>query len=295
MGQDHARIIETLNEAKVVVVVEPNQRNLDLARERFSGEEVSFYSDVTTALSQSNLDGWIVSSSTSSHVEITRILLESGSKVLLEKPIAESMQSALELQDHVAPESSNLMMGHILLWSDEFTTLVNKVQGRGQIKDINAMRPRSASHRTDYPNESPFSLLMVHDLYCIYVLMSGADPISISGESFIHERGGEDRAIGRLEWAGGIAAVAESNYLIPDENAPHVHDVLSVGGADWQERTEYTGNFDFALRNELEFFLSVLRGEAEVPLGARYSDAVKIQGWVDQLMASSRQSKNKGD
>jgi UDP-N-acetylglucosamine 3-dehydrogenase len=295
MGQDHARIVKSLDGAKVTVVVEPNQENLDLARKMLASDGVSYFSDLQEALRSDRVDGWIVSSSTYSHVEVTRALLRSGAKVLLEKPIAESIQSALELKDYVELESSNLMMGHILLWSEEFSSLLNRVVARGEIREIRAFRPRSASHRIDYPNESPFSLLMVHDLYCIQVLTRGVEPSSIQGSTFLHEKGGVDRAIGILEWPNGASAHAESNYLIPDDSEVKSEDYISVKGLDWEESVRYKGNFDLALRNELQHFMALLRGETKVPLGARYDDAIQIQRWVDTLMASAQQSISKGE
>jgi len=41
------------------------------------------------------------------------------------------------------------------------------------------------------------------------------------------------------------------------------------------------------LAEELRHFCRVVRGLAEVPLGARYPDALRIQGWLEQLEASA--------
>ena len=293
MGQEFARIIQDMPGVQVTAVVEPNDVNRSKAKE--GGLDAVSFSDLEGALHSMDLDGWIISSSTHSHVPIARTLLARGARILLEKPIAESKESALLLQDLVAPNSSNLMMGHILLWSDEFSSLRTRVGEREGLRKITALRQRTASHRIDYPDESPFSLLMVHDLYCIQVLTGGAEPTSISGRTVLHEQGGQHCAKAILEWGDNTIAHAESNYFLPDGQGSGVDDVFTVEGSDWQESVNYKGDFQSALRNEVNQFIALLRGEATVPIGARFKDAVQVQGWVDQLIASAQGNGEKGE
>ena len=287
MGQEHARQIANSADMLVEVIVEPGEGNLARARGFYEKSEVSVFADLMDGIQVGDIDGWIVSSSTKSHVAIGRTLLEQGQRVLLEKPIADSLESALGLRDLVQPDSANLMMGHIVLWSPEFQDLRSKVETHGEIQVINALRQRSQSHRIDYPGESLFSLLMVHDLYCIQSLTRCREPIEIVGQTRTHSLGGDDWAKAHLTWADGTEAIAESNYFLPDMPAGLIDDEISVRGENWSESVGFQGDFDQALRNELAHFAALLRGEVEVIVGARYEDALQIQGWVDFLISSA--------
>ena len=295
MGQEHARHIKESIEMRVAVVVEPNEENFESISRSFIDSEVRLFTDLADAISLEQVDGWIISSPTSSHVQSARILLEGGQRVLLEKPIAESLENAKLLQDLVQADSANLMMGHILLWSPEFQELRNKVQPKGAIREIKTLRQRSQSHRIDYPNESLFSLLMVHDLYCIQALTLGKEPLKVAGRTRNHQVSGIDFAKAELVWADSTVATAEANYFLANDPPGLIDDEISVRGDDWSECVHFRSNFTQALRNELAHFAALLRGEVAVPIGARYQDALQIQGWVDALISSAAVENYEGE
>ena len=115
MGTMHAEQIGYIENAVVAGIVEPVAVNRKKAEKFFSGQNVAFFDDVETALQHIQVDGWIVTSSTNTHISITQQLLKKGCTVLLEKPIAATLVEAEELRTLVKPDSSNLMMGNILL------------------------------------------------------------------------------------------------------------------------------------------------------------------------------------
>ena len=61
--------------------------------------------------------------STSEHVHVATKLLRAGKHVLLEKPIAETLTQAESLAPLINADSSNLMLGHIVLFNSEFKQL----------------------------------------------------------------------------------------------------------------------------------------------------------------------------
>src|SRR5690606_38671003 len=96
--------------------------------------------------------------------------------VLIEKPLAESLGEAQQLAPLVKPDSSNLMMGHILLFNTEFRQLLDEIGQRGRPTYIQAVRHRPVATLDAYPGESPLHLLMVHDLYTTLAMMNRAEP-----------------------------------------------------------------------------------------------------------------------
>lgn len=310
MGFSHVRQLDHIEGAEISVVVEPHVANLAKAREYYAGKNVGFFSDLETGLLDSNVDAWIVASSTNSHVEITNRLLGSGCKVLLEKPLANSFAEAQNLSGYVQKNSSNLMLGHILLWNLEFQMFFEEVKKLGKINVINCSRQRSADHRTNYPGESPFTLTMIHDLYTVFKLLDGQVPVNFSAQARDHADGGVDWAQAQIIWAGNVLGSFTANFQIPNGTVGGI-DEISVYGDGWLVNLIYdsgvvsvttdkgnhqikvplptrkgaTNHFDSALREEIEHFLKVIQGDASVPLGARYEDACEMQKWLDNLIS----------
>jgi predicted dehydrogenase len=308
----HAEQISFIENAVVAGVIEPGTLNRTKAQAFFSGQEVACFEDVASALEQLQVDGWIVTSSTNTHIEITKKLLENGCTVLLEKPIASTLLEAEKLQALVKPDSSNLMMGHILLWNKEFQAMKSEATKLGKITAINCSRQRSADHRTRYPGESPFAFIMVHDLYTVHSLVQAQEPKTFSAQQRKHDQGGVDLAQAQIGWSDNTYASLVANYLIPDDIPGGGNiDELTIAGESWHMRLLYesgviqiaskgevrqvkvdppkrvgaTNFFDDALRNELEHFLLLIRGVESVPVGARYQDACQIQGWIGNFIS----------
>jgi predicted dehydrogenase len=99
------------------------------------------------AIAESGAEAWVVACSTSEHVQIASKLLQAGKTVLLEKPIADFLAEAESLSPLVNQNSSNLMLGHILLFNSEFRQLREEVSRRGRPTFIDCVRHRPASTR----------------------------------------------------------------------------------------------------------------------------------------------------
>ena len=67
-------------------------------------------------IDESDAEAWVVACTTAAHVSVATRLLECGKTVLLEKPISDDLDNALSLKPLVKTDSSNLMIGHIILF-----------------------------------------------------------------------------------------------------------------------------------------------------------------------------------
>ena len=129
-GRLHALTLSSLAEAELVAVVARRKESLDKFRAEMP--DVSGWLDLDFAIAESEAEAWVVACSTSEHVQVTTKLLQAGKTVLLEKPISESLAEAESLSPLVNPDSSNLMLGHILLFNSEFRQLREEVARRGR-------------------------------------------------------------------------------------------------------------------------------------------------------------------
>ena len=120
-GRLHALTLARLAEAQLVGLVARRQASLD----RLSAElpSVRGWTSLEQAIEESDAEAWVVACSTAAHVPVTSTLLKAGKSVLLEKPVADSLREAKSLSPLVRTDSSNLMLGHIVLFNSEFQQL----------------------------------------------------------------------------------------------------------------------------------------------------------------------------
>ena len=303
-GRPHALTLARLAEADLVALVARRQASLDSVAPELPG--VPGWTSLKQALAESTAEAWVVACTTAAHVPVVRTLLEAGKTVLLEKPVADNLEEARSLAPLVRPGSSNLMIGHIVLFNSEFQQLRVEVQQRGALAYIDCVRHRPASILGAFPGENPLQAVMVHDLYATQALVNRADPVHYSAR-FHRTRAGEvDLAVAQLQWSDGLLASFAASYLTPEGMPPRGFDRMEVFGTGWSARinpnprpievwgeracwpmaleirADATGATGM-MAEELRCFCRVVRGQQSVPVGATYGDALQVQQWMDRL------------
>jgi len=307
-GRLHSLTAMGLAEAELVGVVARRQASLDAFQKE--APTVRGWLDLDQAIAESGAEAWIVACSTSMHVPVATALLKAGKQVLLEKPVAETLPEAESLAPLVAADSSNLMLGHIVLFNSEFKQLRAEVARRGGLSYIDCVRHRPASIVRDFPGENPLQAAMVHDLYAVQVLMNRAEPTGFSARFHRTPAGAVDLASARLQWADGTLASFAASYLTPDGMPPRGFDRMEVFGPGWAGRIEPNPRpievWDDQARwpmpleiradaegpsgmmaEELRCFCRVVRGAHPVPVGATFNDALQVQRWMERLVANA--------
>lgn len=307
-GRLHALTAAGLAESELVALVARRRESL----ERVSLElpEVPGWTNLDDAIRESAAEAWIIACSTSSHVAVAERLLAAGKTVLLEKPIADNQSEAESLSAWVKPDSSNLMIGHIVLFNSEFQALREEAVRRGPLNYIDCVRHRPSSIVTQFPGENPLHAAMVHDLYAVQALVQRAEPQTFNAHYHRTASGAIDLAVARLSWPSGIVASFAASYMTPPGMAPRGFDRMEVFGEGWAGRISPNprpcelwadaAQWPLALEirapssgptgmmaEELRCFCRVVRGVEQVPIGATYHDALQVQRWMEALDASA--------
>lgn len=308
-GRLHSLTAMGLAEAELVGVVARREASLQAIAPELPG--IPGWTNLEQAIEQSGAEAWIVACSTSEHAPVTQMLLSAGKQVLLEKPIAASLVEAESLRPLVAEDSSNLMLGHIMLFNSEFRALQEEVGRRGPISYIDSVRHRPASIVTAFPGENPLHATMVHDLYMVQALMNSAEPTGFHAQYHRTPTGAVDLAIAHLSWSHGPVASFAASYMTPAGMAPRGYDRTEVYGDGWAARTnpnprpievwadQASWPMPLEIRTdaagptgmmaeEQRVFYRVVRGEMPVPVGARYNDGLQVQRWMDRLEACAK-------
>lgn len=305
-GRLHSLTLSGLAEAELVGVVARRQASLDKLRMELP--DVPGWTDLDHAIEESGAEAWVVACSTAEHARVATKLLQAGKKVLLEKPIADTLAEAEQLAPLIAPDSSNLMLGHILLFNSEFKQLREEVAKHGQPIFFDCVRHRPASIVQDFPGENPLIATMVHDLYVVQALTNRAEPERFSSQFHRVATGAVDVALAQMQWSDGTLASFAAGYITPTGMAPRGFDRMEVFGHGWSARISPNprpievwdekaswpmpleiradlGGPSGMMAEELRCFCRVVRGQQPVPIGATYFDALQVQRWMERLVA----------
>jgi len=312
-GRLHALTLRQLPEAELTTLVTRRPAALaDLARD-FPG--VGLFADLEAAVQARQAEAWIVACSTSQHIPVTRRLLELGATVLLEKPLANDLAEARSLGPWVAPDSRNLMLGHVVLFNTEFRQLQHEVSTLSPPQYLSAVRHRPDSIPSQFPGENPLIATMVHDLYLVRALLGTDEPTGWFARYHRNALGQIDLATARLQFPGGRLADLVASYLAPPGMAPRGFDRLELFGAGWAARMDpnprplqiwetrarwplgleiqtLADSVSGMLAEELRCFCRVVRREQAVPPGAKYADGLVIQDWMERLVTDASASES---
>lgn len=304
-GRLHSLTLNGLAEAELVGVVARRQSSLDKLQSELP--DVRGWLDLDRAIDESGAEAWVVACSTAEHVCVATKLLQAGKRVLLEKPVADTLTEAESLAPFVNADSSNLMLGHILLFNSEFKQLREEVARRGQPTFFDCVRHRPASIVQDFPGENPLIATMVHDLYVVQALTNRAEPSRFNAQFHRAAGGAVDLALAQLQWSDGTLASFAAGYITPTGMAPRGFDRMEVFGHEWSARISPNprpievwdekahwpmpleiradiGGPSGMMAEELRGFCRVVRGLHPVPIGATFADALQVQRWMERLV-----------
>jgi predicted dehydrogenase len=312
-GRLHARTIEGIAEAELAGVVDARPESL--AELKMTLPDVKVWPTVGDAIEKSGAEAFVIATRTDSHVTLAEQVLRAGRIALVEKPLGKTANDAERLSELVRPDSSNLMVGHIVLFGTQMRQVLREANTRGPIQFFQAARHRPVTTGQYYPEENPIRMTMVHDLYVALALMNGAEPSSFS--AWLHQRreGGFDAATAELIWPGGACGSFAASFLTPPGMPGDGFDRMEIFGEGWAARIALNpqplelwtdkATWPIALdihddpaspsgwlAEELRHFCRVVRGQASVPLGARYQDALQVQRWIETLEQLARRRIN---
>ena len=122
MGASHGRVARTIGDLRVTAVCD---LDIDRAAALASTVGAKYTTDVDEAIAAA--DAVVVATPSHSHAEIGGRVLRAGRDLLVEKPIAPTVEEAQRLIDLAAAHDRVLMVGHIERFNPVIVELVNLV------------------------------------------------------------------------------------------------------------------------------------------------------------------------
>ncbi len=195
LGHAHARVYDSLDQAELVAVCDINETNGRAIAEKYGAAFVSDFRDLLGAV-----EAVSVATPTIAHHEVACACLEAGVHVLVEKPIARTLDEADEMIRISDSKGLVLQVGHIERFNPAFVALREQVT-----------RPRFfEAHRMGVFTPRSLDIdvvmdLMVHELDIIASLVK-SEVVTLDAVGIPILTPKIDLANARLEFAGGCIA-----------------------------------------------------------------------------------------
>ncbi|MFO7947944.1 MAG: Gfo/Idh/MocA family oxidoreductase [Armatimonadota bacterium] len=303
MGERHARIWAELPYTELVSVY-------DIVAEKAESVASELGCQVATSLEETVGDAIdIVSICTDDHhhVEPCRAAASAGTHILLEKPLATSLQDCDAIIDACEKNGARLMVGHVVRFDPRYQVGRSAIADGavGDIVHVYARRNNIVrSGRRIGPRTSVAYFLGVHDID-IMRWYTGAEIERVYAESsrkVLVSEGADDTIFTVMKFSDGAAGCLETCWVVP-EGQPNTLDarieVIGTSGrvavqagpvddavitsaerasrADVLYGPEVNGKLDGALRTQLEHFAECIANDEAFlisPEDARKSVAV---------------------
>ena len=202
LGTQHARILSYLEGADLKGVADINLKKSMIIGNRHG---VSYCQNFEDMLDE--IDAVIVAVPTSEHFAITEKLLKEGKSVLVEKPMADTVEQAEALVDLAKKNKLIFQVGHLERFNPAVEALQNLIS---EPKFIEVQRLGSFSARSLDTNV--VLDLMIHDLDIILDLIQ--DEVKVIRSSGIHVLSEKfDIANARLEFNSGCVATLTASRV----------------------------------------------------------------------------------
>jgi predicted dehydrogenase len=212
MGRHHARVYTALPDTRLVGVVDTAA---DRAAEIGSTYGVPAYTEHRHLLDSEAPDLVTVAVPTSLHEAVVTDVLESGAHVLVEKPIAATIEEAQAMIDRAEDLGQKLMVGHIVRFDPAIQALKHHLD-KGELGRIfQIVCRRVGPFPTRIRDVGVVIDLAPHDLD-VMRFVSGDDPVRVYAETQqeIHTAH-EDLLTALLRFRNGLTGVLEINWLTP--------------------------------------------------------------------------------
>jgi len=207
MGSNHARVFAGLPGCELVGVADPDRRQADFVARTLGCAAVEDAADLLDL----KVDAVTIAAPTHLHRDIALACIARGVQVMVEKPIASSVEEGREIIEAARRAGVTLMVGHVERFNPAVETIKDALRGEDilsiAITRVGPFPPRMS-------NVGVVIDLAVHDIDLIR-WFTDSEIIDVQPQlsSAVAER--EDIALLQFRTASGVLAHINTNWLTP--------------------------------------------------------------------------------
>jgi predicted dehydrogenase len=232
MGEAHLRAYAAQPGVRIVgLVTHTPARAVELS-ERYPIE--ASFDDVETMIDAVAPDGISVTTGEHDHVGPACAALERGIGVLVEKPMASSVEDAEQIAETASRTGAILVPAHVLRFTLPYQALAREIAGGrlGSVVAISSRRDRTRAVAEGYDHIHPAMVTSVHDIDLVLWLTESRVTRVRALESRRAGATQPDLIWAQLELENGVIASVSAANLHPADGSIATSDRLEVYGTD---------------------------------------------------------------
>jgi len=212
MGKNHARVYTELPEAHLAALADADPHKGKQVADRFGA---NYYQDYREMIAKERLDAVTVATPTTTHYEVGKACLEAGIHVLMEKPLASTIDEGEKLIKLAEKKSRVLMVGHI----ERFNPAVIEMKKRMSSGKLGRLFMIHSRRQSPYPSrimDVGVALDLASHELDIMRYLSGSEVDTLNAQvAYTLNPKNEDIVFGLLKFKNGILGVLDVNWITP--------------------------------------------------------------------------------
>ena len=294
MGYNHARVYYRLENANLIATSDVSERTLSKVSKKYDAKS---YTDYKELLKNPEIEAVSVCVPTTHHHSVVMAAIEHGKDVLVEKPIAFTLNEAEEMIAFAKEKGVKLGTGHV----ERFNPAIQKAKELIENDVIGDVVSASAKRVGPFPpriKDVGVTIdLAIHDLDVMYYLFNeNMTQVYATMGSILEKCEYEDHAEIMTKFENGITGILEVNWLTPYKRrqieVTGTDGIISVDYID--QSIEVYGKFaqdveiqhEEPLKEEITSFInSIINDEAPEITGEDGLNALKM------VLAANKSSK----
>ncbi len=230
MGRNHVRAAHELEQAELVGIADSNAANAAEIAARYGCEA---FPDAVSMIEACRPDAVSICVPTTWHYRVARDCMLKGVHVLVEKPIAATVDEGEKLLALAKSQGVKLMVGHI----ERFNPAIRKVKeiiGKGEIGKIVSIAARRVGVFPPQIKDANIAVdLAIHDIDIVNFLLGGTATkvAAVKSRNHIESR---DDSVEILMKCGETSAYIQANWITPVKIRK-----LSITGTDGYLEMDY--------------------------------------------------------
>lgn len=215
MGLQHARAVQGLRSAELVGVVDLNAQAAEAAA---AALQVPAFTDLARAIAETGAQAAIIATPDPSHRRPAEMALASGLAVLVEKPLATTLEDAEAIAEAARRHGGRLMPGHILRFDARYAQAAEVIRsgqlGKTFLLTARHWSTRSLGARVGHTT-SPLWHFAIHHIDLIQWI-GGGTVETIDGAQALESAGGSSAFLGLGQLSNGVGFQVSTGWTLPD-------------------------------------------------------------------------------
>jgi len=212
MGRNHLRVISGRDDCRLAAVADPVSASLDEAVERTGA---TGFAEPLAMLAEADLDAVVIAAPTTAHVDLALAAIDRGVAILVEKPLAASVDDGLRIVAAAQARRVPVQVGHVERFNPAVLEL-GRLLEQGWLSTVYAITSRRAGPFPARIRDVGVTIdLATHDVD-ILSWIAGERPERVYAETArrIHADH-EDLLFGLLRFPSGATGMLDVDWLTP--------------------------------------------------------------------------------